>query len=661
MHGISSVWIFSDAGERNLTELGKQLEAEVDRLQLQGVGRFELEKVNDSDDIAAVLLKCPPKELTNLVAIVDLKAEKACWPPNQESIASLGGIWRLQLLFPEVYWIVLVGESSESEAVEKRGLPREFTQEIDNLTSAFQQSHVAHRDNPREVCNLLGIHAAGFRTLFDPSGVRRMLTGSPREFWGLAIEDEWSFCLLNAYFMYRRGGAVSLAFSANEFVRQLDWFAVRGGTRVAMEDLELNFADKSVDTLRDAVIAPARINGKQEPWGSLVVRRGDRWGLRSFDTRVILTGVADIVEIENECRKADQTNVRVCSKPYAGLCDPSVLGGGLRSAAAQWLAPRAEDSRQERSHSPAGASQEVAAQILARVREGNDEDLDFEVTLVRAVMAKTADQLLKGRPLHLAAEAAHQIHVLEVCVELSWVGLVATIPTSVLRIRYRELKEHMGAVAEASMPSGAKSRTAGTRPPTHLMLHACSEIRRLFDSRNRRLEEEFFLVKYREWMRRNWQQGRQIVFITSSQMGKIVGKGFRLARWLLGWVGLGYLNFVMRGWWALAISSAVWIVAFAVYFSSLVARAGGVDSVGSLQYSILDWMLHSAAVFSSFLDKLDGGFGVADFFARACPTVLAERVDLARKFWAAMVAESYLGLAHLGALVTILVERFSRR
>jgi len=578
-------------------------------------------EVPSIDELVQGLSSGSVTELMSAVIILNLEPSVVCWPPNAEAIRNLEGIWKLLLLFPEVYWIVVVDRDAGGERIsEPQNGP------VDQRFQDFARDHSVRLGDKEKLNLLILCHGNGGRTIFDPTGVRRSLTGLRHRFKGLSVEDEWSFCLLNGYYLYRRRGAVSLAPTGQECRRQLNIITkTPGESGVVIEDVELNFADEPATVLEELAIRKTQ----NESWEELIIRRGRRWQLGLLEARVILTGLKlNEAEMRGKLTDREAARLRLCAKPYAGFFDalfPECEVLSLVSCASGAVT----EVRLENTHSPPGVNQEVAALLLERVRMGDERRVEFDELIARAVMASTAEELLGGRPLHLAAEAAIQTHCLEVSAESSWVGLVASTPREVLEAGYSDLKwfvEHSTRRVTASqsqrpyytlLPSrvarsfGSPSTTVGEQEAeasasaltrAHVMLHACSEIRRIYAENNRRAEENLFLEKYRDWLRREWE------YRLARRCS--VSRVSRPFRWVLG-VGFRYLNFLMRGWHAVLISSLIWIVGCALAYQRLAASAdisGGVAQ----HLGFGDWMLHSAAVFAGFVDKLDGGVGASN-------------------------------------------------
>lgn len=121
--------------------------------------------------------------------------------------------------------------------------------------------------------------------------------------------------------------------------------------------------------------------------------------------------------------------------------------------------------------------------------------------------------------------------------------------------------------------------------------------------------------------------------------------------------GRGSISFEFGG---RRLSSLVWIIAFSGLYQ-VVAESSHISGRLAHDFGFCDWLWHSAAVFAGFVDKLDGGLGASDLLESDCSPLFQVGLGKARWFWGLTVAEGYLGLAHVGALITLLIERLSRR
>jgi len=654
MFESSRIWVFAVAD----VEVGRPENTVAAAAESAGLGGSAIEaslSVGGVGKIADFLQEESPEKLFDGIAVVEWPEDGGAWPATNERLRNLGGLWRLMLLFPEVYWIFIVGSNGSDQGDDAVAVDG-----WEEWGAEFRRVHIVERrcesqETIGRVEQLLLHHASGFRSLFDPSGVRRRLCGQIPAGRGLAIEDEPSYCLLNGYFLFRRCLATSVAATGKEFNRQLR--ELQGGNPgewCLVEDVELNFSDTGVALAQDQAICER----EDEDTAQMLLRRADFWGLNGCRCRILVTGLD--IELRDLFHESQPRNVTIKRKPYSGFYD-DVLERTLEQALAEKCGREMfakGGSSPHSPHSPLAPNQEVALRLLQRGRRVSPRGCSLLAGICGAVMMKTAEELLGGRPVHLAGEATIAKHEFEVASESGWVGITASPTAATVAKRYKGLETEIASLVDGALKARRESRGHGRRLRANLMLHACNSMRRIFDAANRRTEEEYFLRKYRKWYRVEWSQRVEV------PNEAVDGRWLHVLvlRWLrqLGNLPLAYLNGLMSGWWALAVWSLFWIATFAAFYQFQVGRLGLVG-VDRLDLGFWDWLTHSATVFSGLAAGLEGGLKGGDFLPGGTDCIDPEVLRVVKGLWRATALEVLIGVVHLGVLITLLVQKFLRR
>lgn len=195
-----------------------------------------------------------PEQLLNTMVLFDTgTSESEAWNVMRMT-GERGLLAQLVLSYPEIYF-VFVSSSNLGESVlpDREALfPKKIFEKQDydkdgweNLWQILKQHHFVEMTDFFRIISLIKIHAAGFRTLFDATGLRsslklqlltqlksklhNVLAGIYDKFSlqrlksaAIVTEEEASFLYLNGYAAYKFGSRVWLAYSLSEFLRLLD-------------------------------------------------------------------------------------------------------------------------------------------------------------------------------------------------------------------------------------------------------------------------------------------------------------------------------------------------------------------------------------------------------------------------------------------------------
>lgn len=187
----------------------------------------------------------PPQKLLNTIVVLDLGAEdETVWNVTQMK-GERGLATRLVLAFPEVYFIFVGASGSLKSPARYSGMLSELglsSAEQDATWTLLKEHHFNSGRNLLRIFALVQLHAQGFRTLFDPTGLRSLIKfGLQQELLGklpdvraslyrhysvsrlqnvaAIAEEEAAFLYLNGYATYKFGFRSWLAQTNKEFSR----------------------------------------------------------------------------------------------------------------------------------------------------------------------------------------------------------------------------------------------------------------------------------------------------------------------------------------------------------------------------------------------------------------------------------------------------------
>lgn len=256
---------------------------------------------NFIEDIPAVLNNESPATLLNTAVIIDCTndplplSDKKSLDPTAEGDepTSLQIAASLILAYPEIYWIILgTGQNT----------PRP------GESNVYWKDHFVDVGDMASCLELLVRHQKGFRTLFDPSGLRtelktaildisptktafkheiRQILKSRTERRAVAIDEELSYVMLHGYTAYRSGYRCNTVTSKNELERlNEDHLLNPVKITLSLEDLDLKLTDMVKEDEETINATP--------DWAGLEERRRHYCFLPAcHKRRLIITGVGD--------------------------------------------------------------------------------------------------------------------------------------------------------------------------------------------------------------------------------------------------------------------------------------------------------------------------------------------------------------------------------
>jgi hypothetical protein len=347
----------------------------------------------------------------------------------------------LVLLFPEVYFVFLGGPSPLTALVLKRPLTTGRT-ESESDYEAIKRHHMLEWPELLRLAELLHFHAIGFRTLFDPCGLRNLfkaclldiatdnyrgpmfLPDIQRRLGRRAAcaDDEDDYVSLHAYTAYKLGYCVSVLRSEEEFGRAL---RVPTPLDLIISDWDLAYPDHEQRTSAEShdEISRSRLLEQSVPDGVPVLV------VSAYSADQSLRRFCDRRPEQRTLLAKPHTGVHALASRIKVITVCSGAAGSLTGAARPGKgagAPEGESVQQStaRNHSLPYARSLVTKHLLQRAREiqvNSTSPVDDGV--LQAVLALEAKELL-GELSRTAAYDACRLQLEgELLAELSWFGV----------------------------------------------------------------------------------------------------------------------------------------------------------------------------------------------------------------------------------------------
>ena len=518
--------------------------------------------------------------------------------------------------YPEVYWVFVQHEEESS------GRARRL-QEARIFKAVRWLEHVASTLSLSKLEGLIENHKNGFRTLFDPTGLRAatrvFLSGEEADSESeeeapsgerrsstdshlagrasvgnegdsesglplqraLCIEDELDFCVFNGYVLFRRGYRTYVASTYKELKRLLG-----EGTcydfAVVIQDALLGFSDAELGVLEeDAMLPRGHEHGEdRESLAGLVARRfGNFEVLQRIDSRLVISAAVP----EGEVR-----GVRWATKPYGGIFSSEIdwipecgCGTEVGSTSVRHGVPH--------DHSTPGAKKAIAEALLERAKSmlGNGgQSGDLRQAVHAAVLALEAGKLLDNKTSVMSLAALDLQQRGEAIAEGYFVG---TSMGANAEGRLEDIRKRVGEIIEAK--GGQREGWAKYElQKLDAIMHIATEVAAVYDAVGQFDEAEFMrreiarceidmLVAREAW------RPRFFAWLNSTVGGRGTGVIRKVLKGLWMWPVAAlkyYVIELLRSGWNIARASSLWLVFFGVTFfalrSQLTAR-GFVESL----------------------------------------------------------------------------------
>jgi len=226
--------------------------------------------LNTREQLHTMLDEQTMQDLFNSVCVVDLSTSERDFQFDLRADARHPlRPTELILRYPEVYWIFIVDNLPDWTFVEEQLLKTGISHHLLSL-------HFVKITHLMDLVLRLGEHAAGFRTIFDPTGLRFLVLSASNASndkqndiaplglrlgdnfdlcrpitYGISLEDEISFALLNGYFLYKQGYSTFVIATLGEYKRSAEYaeYLSTDTTKESpivwnvIEDVELCYAD----------------------------------------------------------------------------------------------------------------------------------------------------------------------------------------------------------------------------------------------------------------------------------------------------------------------------------------------------------------------------------------------------------------------------------
>jgi hypothetical protein len=460
-----------------------------------------------------VLDELPPGRLLNTMVIFDAGGEDVlAWDVMQMN-RERGLAAQLVLAYPEIFF-VFVGASRpvelptfNVESSELQNYTEEQRPDFAGLWPVATAHHFVADNNLLDLFELVRLHAQGFRTLFDPTGLRsllkldlqhqlqlklsdtcagvyRRLSTQRLQCPALVAEDETQFLYLNGYATYKFGCRTWLAHTNSEFLRLADdgdsadsGRAAGQRFNTAVMDLDLTYSDDEGSSKEDRKVVRREFLHNNRVINSIVITSfpkpdgAEGWGGRLAGQVNSWLGRDGRKTAPLDPKEPWLRRSVVLSKPYGGFfdllekrpADPSVnvldrafkaayyhMSNDVRVMHRQAAERRKE--QQERSpstHSAPYSCSVIATRLLSRAHKlKTNEQSTTEQWIQAAMLAGEAKELLGGLSLSTTYHALALQNEAEVRAEVSFIGMAAEIKVD---RRLEELDSEVNLVQQATV------------------------------------------------------------------------------------------------------------------------------------------------------------------------------------------------------------------
>ena len=466
----------------------------------------------------------PPEQLRDLMVLFDIGSETAqAWDVKMMRGES-GLAAQLVLSYPEVYFL-FIGASDNTR--EPQGIQNVACWPI------IKSHHFASPDCLINTINLIELHAQGFRTIFDATGLRSFLklqlqakvlgqSLSDRE-WiympfsksrlnstAAVADEEAAFLYLNGYAAFRFGFRAWIAPTQAEFTRLLGDPRPVERFAVALLDWHLTYRDSKFEG-----------GGTPNPPQPLPLRL-HALDPQKVDQPIIVTSFPDEVDISLHNRAI------VVSKPYGGLFQlvqvkpnrvrnpfqskfwrrvnqlnetfNEVMDETVQLSKKAPTTPAPSSSRCFPAHRAPFACSLIANRLLARarylVKDGNTET---EAWVQIALLAAETKEILGGLSRTTAYEAVALQNAAEVHAEVSFFGTSAQMAVGQ---RLDVLEDEARIVERAGRSTAQRPQRADRVARLNCQLQTVNNLRLRFAEHEQIQAAEICLISFAKYDRK---------------------------------------------------------------------------------------------------------------------------------------------------------------
>ncbi|MCI0560962.1 MAG: hypothetical protein MN733_20950, partial [Nitrososphaera sp.] len=545
-------------------------------------------KLSCVEDLHTRLDSMERRELFNTVCVVDLTAQarvrrdikaadEGIRPGEWDINAADEGIrpGELVLRYPEVYWIFVVVNEQQTPEMPDTDRSCHFV-DLTKLTS---------------LPSLLLRHAQGFRTWFDPTGFRRWIREGDKNHeqrrissYGIAIDEEVSFALLNGYVLYRNDHATFVVSSLSEMNCVMDDTKGSLGRQknpnakvYVMEDVELNFGDATLQELEEGNL----IKTNADNYSDMLKKRKEKYRVLGTPHRLFVTAAS--------IRGSGGPEYRTVAKPYGGMFDPKL--DRIRVAAVRKKRGRHYHSQRNRvqRHSAPFRAQQIADALLIRARRLEREAPTARRAIHVALLASEARRLLGNRTLALSLEALAIQHRMEVTAECTFIGTASQLE---VKARFRELKRDITTIVGTKKYSSHQINNA--------LVEIADDLRQIYRQYDQFAEEDEALRKLRTY---EWK----LKYLSFGSAPGLLSRLWAGVKLIIAGIPELYFNFVMGGFSQLALCIVLLVIIFAEIYANRFPYTLLIKTECYTEYyNYYDWLRHSATTFFSLQQGISG-------------------------------------------------------
>jgi hypothetical protein len=637
-------------------------------------------------DLSQQIEEMAPERLRHAVLLLDATQETTkIWNVGKQS--PLGVAAHMVLAYPEIYPIFVLSD----EQVQEEPRPKS--------TFTSQAYHFISRDRLHDALPLIAKHASGFRTLFDPTGIRSetrrhlfQQTGihsAYEEFskarsqqQAVVADEEVSFVYLNAYAAYSSAYGTWLATSKREFSRLLgrhreaSSFPVPQEFAVAISDWKLVYADDS-GSVSDGDKASAEADLL------LIEREGalDRPTVRSL---IIVTSFPDeVAKPENYSSDWEKRLIKL-AKPYGGLFRligrklpdrTSPLGDSRRIAFAETSRTSPQDREQSSQHSAPYQCSVIASRLLHRWHDVMESaDRETEAFVHAAVLAGDAKEILGGMSQTMAYEALACQNESEVQAEVSFLGVSSDLDVIT---RLKVLEAEAAVILSREKPQGGDTNESrlnflmqtANRLRLRLMeveqVDASEECLRHFARYSRQAEK----ARIRRADESGEERSPHPVLVAGSNRDRffdqfVLPPSLEVIRTRISWCVSWYVDTATAAGTSIFRLFA-WSVAWIVFFGALFALMLGENRLSLSDRAELG-LSHSAMAFIQIASGIPSVERMIvpepeQDLPPQRPRHFHFEARLIRKYELALFVELLISYLHLGLLIAVVHRRITRR
>jgi len=504
------------------------------------------------------------------------------------------------LSYPEIYWIFIHNGSIPS-----------YKKDV-SLDDITQKQHFVCIADMSSLARLLKRHAGGFRTLFDPTGLRWQIgrycrsdandkekhkeTDELTE-TGASIDEEKSFALLNGYLLYRYGYGTYMITTLSEMINVC---TTKPKLTYTIEDINLRFPDANAQEEEDLFLV---LNEKRDPDTIFLENRKELFTFLESEERIIVSQSSLVTESNGS------KNYISLQKPFGGIFEQRLPPKLTKHGCIQFHDDGKKTSSSSFNHSAPNKNQKIAESLMRRARIIADKAMALEDAVHAGVLAEEAKRLLSGKTLALSLEALKVKHCMEVTAECTFVGASDSLN---VENRFQEIDAEIKKMA----PDNRRQQYSA-------LVEISDDLRQIYHEYEQFDEEETALIKVRDY---RWE----LKYRTNEPSVNLTKCVAAFVNW--------YFNFLIKSARHLISAIAAIIILFGIAYSVSI-----------------NWPDVSNIQIDTLYDAME--FSTLTFFEMQP----AEVVTFKEVPAFLLLIELALAYAHLGIFISYLYQKISRK